>query len=140
MCAFSSLCSEITTYFVETLSNVFSMKTLRTIHEVCMINLPYHNEHVKNFSTQIFTAVMGNRGDKGLQPTFLVFSFRAKFGPRYLTNLLIFAIKFSKVKGNFISNNSSKYVQKYQDIKPWRGLKIFENLLQELEKVNFGGP
>jgi len=41
------------------------MKTLRTIHEFCMVNLPYHNEYVKIFSTQIFTAVMGNRGDKG---------------------------------------------------------------------------
>jgi len=41
------------------------MKTLRTIHEFCMVNLPYHNENVKSFLTQIFTAVMGNRGDKG---------------------------------------------------------------------------
>jgi len=41
------------------------MKTLRTIHEICMVNLPYHNEYVKNFSTPIFTVVMGNRGDKG---------------------------------------------------------------------------
>jgi len=62
---FSSLCSEITTYFVQSFSNFFSMKTLRTIHELCMVNLPYHNEDVKNFSTQIFTAVIGNRGQKG---------------------------------------------------------------------------
>jgi len=41
------------------------MKTLRTIHEFCMANLPYHNEYVKIFSTQIFTAVIGNRGNKG---------------------------------------------------------------------------
>jgi len=41
------------------------MKTLRTIQELCMVNLPYHNKYVKNFSTQIFTAVMVNRGDKG---------------------------------------------------------------------------
>jgi len=41
------------------------MKTLRTIHEFCMVNLLYHNEYVKIFSKQIFTAVMGNRGDKG---------------------------------------------------------------------------
>jgi len=41
------------------------MKTLRTIHEFCMVNLPYHNEYVKKLSTQIFTAVMGNRGHKG---------------------------------------------------------------------------
>jgi len=41
------------------------MKALRTIHEFCMVNLPHHNEYVKKFSTQIFTAVMGNRGDKG---------------------------------------------------------------------------
>jgi len=65
MSAFSSLCSKITTYFVQTLSIFFSMKTLRTIHEFCMVNLPYHNENVKSFLTQIFTAVMGNRGDKG---------------------------------------------------------------------------
>jgi len=42
----------------------FSMKTLRTIHEFCMVNLPYHNEYVKKFLMQIFTAVMGNRVDK----------------------------------------------------------------------------
>jgi len=41
------------------------MKTLRTIHEFFMVNLTYHNEDVKKFSTQIFTAVMGNRGDEG---------------------------------------------------------------------------
>jgi len=41
------------------------MKTLRTIHEFFMVNVPYHNEYVKIFSTQIFTGVMGNRGDKG---------------------------------------------------------------------------
>jgi len=41
------------------------MKTLRTIHEFCMVNLPYNNEDMKIFPTQIFTAVMGNRGDKG---------------------------------------------------------------------------
>ena len=65
MCAFSLLCSEITTYFVQTLSNFFLMKSLRTIHEFCMVNLPYHNEYVKKFSTQILSAVMVNRGDKG---------------------------------------------------------------------------
>jgi len=65
MCAFSSLGSEITTYFVQTLSKFFSMKTLRTIHEVCMENLPYHNEDVTKFSIQIFTAVMGNCDDRG---------------------------------------------------------------------------
>jgi len=27
-----------------------------------------------------------------------------------------------------------------QEIKPWRGLEIFETLYQELEKVNFGVP
>jgi len=42
------------------------MKTLRTIHEFCTVNLPYHNEYVKIFSTQIFTAVMGNQRDKGI--------------------------------------------------------------------------
>jgi len=47
------------------LSNFFSMKTLRTIHEFCMVYVPYHNEYVKSFSTQIFTGVMGNQGDKG---------------------------------------------------------------------------
>jgi len=62
---FSSLCSEITNYFVQTLSNFFSTKTVRTIHEFCMVNLPYHNEDMKKFSTQVFTVVMGNRGDKG---------------------------------------------------------------------------
>jgi len=31
-------------------SNFFSMKTLRTIHEFCMVNLSYHNEYVKKFS------------------------------------------------------------------------------------------
>jgi len=36
------------------------MKTLRTIHELCMANLPYHNEYVKKYSTQIFTVVMDN--------------------------------------------------------------------------------
>jgi len=30
-----------------------------------MVNLSYHNEYVKKISTQIFTAVMGNRDDKG---------------------------------------------------------------------------
>jgi len=39
------------------------MKTMRTIHEFCMVSLPYHNEYVKNFSVQIFTAVMGDQGD-----------------------------------------------------------------------------
>ena len=63
MCAFSLWCSEITTYFVQILSNFFSLKILRTIHEFRMVNLPYHNEYVENFSTQIFTAVMGNRDD-----------------------------------------------------------------------------
>jgi len=42
------------------------MKTLRTIHEFCMVNVPYHNEHVKIFSMQILTVVMGNRGHKGI--------------------------------------------------------------------------
>jgi len=42
------------------------MKTLRTIHEFCMVNLPYHNEYVKFFSMQIFTAFMGNRGNKSI--------------------------------------------------------------------------
>jgi len=52
--------------FAQTSSNFFSMKTLRTIHEFCMVNLPYNNEYVKIFSMQIFTAVMGNWGDKGI--------------------------------------------------------------------------
>jgi len=56
------------------------MKALRTIHEFCMVNLPYHNECVKSFSMQIFTAVMGNLGNKGTP--LLVLSFCAKFGPR----------------------------------------------------------
>jgi len=30
-----------------------------------MVNLSYHTEYVKIFSTEIFTAVVGNRGDKG---------------------------------------------------------------------------
>ena len=63
--AFSSLCSGITTYFVQTLSNFSSVKTLRNHSWICMANLPYRNEYVKKFSTQIFTAVMSNRGDKG---------------------------------------------------------------------------
>jgi len=50
------------------------MKTLRTIHEFCVVNLPYHNEYVKIFSMQIFTTVMGNRGDKGT-PLFYLFHF-----------------------------------------------------------------
>jgi len=29
--------------------------------------------------------------------------------------------------------------ENYQERKPWRGLKVFENLLQELETVTFGG-
>jgi len=70
------------------------MKTLRTIHEFCMVNLRYHNEYVKIFSTEIFTAVMGNRGNKGF-PISLVFSFHAKFSPRYFTNLFIFCNKSS---------------------------------------------
>jgi len=41
------------------------MKTLRTIHEFCMVNLPYHNKYVKIFSMQIFTAVIGNQGNTG---------------------------------------------------------------------------
>jgi len=40
------------------------MKALRTIHESCMVDLPYHNEYVKKFTTQIFTASMGNRSDE----------------------------------------------------------------------------
>jgi len=31
-----------------------------------MANVPYHDEYLEIFSTQIFTAVMGNRGDKGI--------------------------------------------------------------------------
>ena len=53
MSAFSSLCSKITTYFVQTLSIFFSMKTLRTIHKFCMVYLPYHNEDVKNFQRKL---------------------------------------------------------------------------------------
>jgi len=30
--------------------------------------------------------------------------------------------------------------ENYQEMKPWRGVKIFENLWRELETVNFGGP
>jgi len=30
--------------------------------------------------------------------------------------------------------------EKYQEIKLWRGLNIFENLYQELETVDFGCP
>jgi len=41
------------------------MKTLRTIHEVCMVKCHILNEYVKIFSMQIFTAVLGNWGDKG---------------------------------------------------------------------------
>jgi len=42
------------------------MKKLRTIHEFCMVNLPYHNARCeKIFNTNLQTAVMGNRGDKG---------------------------------------------------------------------------
>jgi len=62
------------------------MKTLRTIHEFCMVNLPCHNEYVKKFSTQIFKAVIGNRGDKG--NPLLIFSFRATYGPRYSVAIL----------------------------------------------------
>jgi len=51
--------------FAQISSLFFSMKTLRTIHEFCMVNLPYHNEYVYIFLMQIFTAVMGNRVDKG---------------------------------------------------------------------------
>jgi len=36
-----------TLYYAQTLSDFFSVKTLRTIHEFCMVNLPYHNEYVK---------------------------------------------------------------------------------------------
>jgi len=67
------------------------MKTLSIIHEFCVAIWPYHNEYVKTVSTQISTAVMGNRGDK--RTPLLVFSFRAKFGLRYLTNLSIFCNK-----------------------------------------------
>jgi len=35
--------------FAQTSSNFFSMKTLRTINEFYMLNLPYHNEYVKKF-------------------------------------------------------------------------------------------
>ena len=87
------------------------MKTLRTVHEICMVNLPYHNEYVKNFSTPIFTAVMGNRGDKGT-PLFQFFHFVPSLAQDISQTFLYFAIKFSKVKDNFISNNSSKYEQK----------------------------
>ena len=30
--------------------------------------------------------------------------------------------------------------ENHQEIKPWQGLKIFENMEQELETVNFKGP
>jgi len=30
------------------------MKTLRTIHEFCMANLPYHNEYVKEFNANFY--------------------------------------------------------------------------------------
>jgi len=40
------------------------METLRNIREFCMVNVSYLNEYVKKFSTQIFTAVIGNQGDK----------------------------------------------------------------------------
>ena len=91
--------------FAQILSKFISMKTLRTIHEFCMVNLPYHNEYAKIFSTQIFTAVMGNRGDKG---TFI----SCQVWPKISHKPFDFAIKFFKVKDNFISNNSSKYEQK----------------------------
>jgi len=68
-----------------------SLGDLLTWNDI-MVNLPYNNEYVKKFSTQIFTTVMGNRGDKRL-PTFLIFSFRARFGLGYLTNLLLFCNK-----------------------------------------------
>jgi len=93
--------------FAQGLSNFFSMKTLRTIHEFCMVNLPYHNEYVKILSTQIFTAVMGNRGDKST-PLFYFFHFVLSLAQDISQTFLYFAIKFSKVKDNFISNNSSK--------------------------------
>jgi len=30
--------------------------------------------------------------------------------------------------------------ENYQEIKPWRGLKILENFYEELKTVKFGGP
>jgi len=77
--------------FYTNLSIFFSVKTLRTIHEFLMVNLSYHNEYEKKFSTQIFTAVMVTKATKVSH--FSSFSFRSKFGPRYLTKLLIFCNK-----------------------------------------------
>jgi len=87
------------------------MKILRTIHEFCMENLPYHNNYVKKFSTQIFTAVMGNRGDKDT-PLFKFFHFVPSLAQDILQTFWYFAIEFSKVKDNFINNNFSKYERK----------------------------
>ena len=113
--------------FAQTSSNFICMKTLRTIHEFCMVNLSYHNEYVKIFSMQTFTAVMGNQGNKGT-PLFYFFHFVPSLAQDISQTFWYFAIKFSKVEDNCISNNSSEYEWNYQEIKPWRGLKIFENL------------
>jgi len=67
------------------------MKTLRTIHKFCMVNLPYHNEDVKNFQRKLSLRSWLTEATK--VPHFSSFFICAKFGPRYLTNLLIFCNK-----------------------------------------------
>jgi len=64
MCAFLHCAQKLQPFCTNFVRFFLYMKTLRTIHEFCMVNLPYHNEYVKKFSTQILTAVMGNRSDK----------------------------------------------------------------------------
>jgi len=84
------------------------MKTLRTIHEFCMVNLPYHNEYVKFFQCKFSLRSWVTEATK--VPHFSSFliscQVRPKISHKPFDN---FAIKFSKVKDNFISNNSSTY-------------------------------
>jgi len=54
---------------------------------------------------------MGNRGDNGT-PLFQFFHFVPGLARDISQTFLYFAIKFSTVKDNFISNNSSKYERK----------------------------
>jgi len=84
----------------------FPIKTLRTNHEFCVANLPYHNEDVKKFNENFQCGHVYPRRQR--YPTFLVFHFVPSLAQDISQTFWYFAIKFSKVKEYFISNNPSK--------------------------------
>jgi len=67
-----------------------------------MVNLPYHNEDVKKFSTQIFTAVMGNPGNTKV-PHFPSFFISCQVWPKDISQTFwYFATKFWKIKSKIL--------------------------------------